>query len=155
MASRKLTTRFVETIAVPAGQDRMSIPDAAVEGLELELRVSPNGAKTWAFRYRRTSDGARRRVTIGRFPDKSLDDARQRARELRAEVGRGADPATGAGFVVRLRPSGARRARLSMCASSRRQMSCALVLPMTGKMNRLSIDWSSLRTFGARLNSAS
>lgn len=71
----------------------MSIPDASVEGLE--LRVSPNGAKTWAFRYRRTSDGARRRVTIGRFPDKSLDDARQRAWELRAVVGRGVDPAAG------------------------------------------------------------
>ena len=91
MASRKLTSRFVETITVPDGQDRMSIPDAGVEGLE--LRVSPNGAKTWAFRYRRASDGARRRVTIGRFPDKSLDDARQCAWELRAEVGKGADPA--------------------------------------------------------------
>lgn len=97
MASRKLTTRFIETITVPEGQDRMSIPDAGVEGLE--LRVSPNGAKTWAFRYRRTSDGARRRVTIGRFPDKSLDEARQRAMELRVEVGKGVDPAAGVQVV--------------------------------------------------------
>ena len=35
----------------------------------LELRVTPQGGKTWAFRYVRKSDGKKRRVTIGKFGD--------------------------------------------------------------------------------------
>jgi integrase len=60
-------------------------------------RVS--GAKKWAFRYRRQSDGVKRTATLGAYPEYSLEQARQWAGELRAAVARGEDPA------------GARRAR--------------------------------------------
>lgn len=89
MSLRKLTARFVETVQ-PDGK-RLEVRDAIVRGLE--LRVSPVGAKVWAFRYRRQSDGAKRTVTLGALTEYSLDDARRWAGDLRSAVARGADPA--------------------------------------------------------------
>ena len=92
MPLRKLNARFVDTITTD--QLRLEFRDASVEGLE--LRVTKRGAKTWAFRYRRKSDGRKRLLTIGRYPLLSLEEARIRAHEGRAQISRGADPATGA-----------------------------------------------------------
>ena len=91
MAARKLTARFVETIAT--AKERDDIRDAAVDGLQ--LRVTDKGSKTWAIRYTRKSDGRRRRLTLGGFPAMSLEEARNRAREELALIARGADPAAG------------------------------------------------------------
>lgn len=89
MAVRKLTARFVETAKAETG--RAEFRDADVRGLE--LRVSASGGKTWAFRYRRQSDGVKRTVTLGEFPDFTLENARRWAVEQRAATARGADPA--------------------------------------------------------------
>ena len=91
MAPRKLTARFVET--VKTDQPRIEVRDADEEGLE--LRVTKRGAKTWALRYRRKSDGTKRLLTLGRYPALSLEEARVRAQEERARVSRGVDPAAG------------------------------------------------------------
>jgi integrase len=85
----KLTARFVET--VKTNDTRQEFLDSGVRGLA--LRVSTGGAKTWNFRYQRNSDGRRRNVTLGRYPDYSLENARRWATELRAAVARGDDPA--------------------------------------------------------------
>jgi integrase len=90
MAVRKLTARFVETAKAENG--RAEFRDADVRGLE--LRVSAAGGKTWALRYRRQSDGAKRTATLGEFPEFSLEHARRWALEQKAAVARGADPAT-------------------------------------------------------------
>jgi hypothetical protein len=58
-------------------------------------RVTKSGAKTWAFRYRRKSDNKKRFLTLGRYPEIKLAEARIRAQEERAKVSRGADPAAG------------------------------------------------------------
>lgn len=89
---RKLSARFVGTVRTD--QDRIEFRDVGEEGLE--LRVTNRGAKTWAFRYRRKSDGRKRLLTLGRYPTLSLEEARIRAQEARAQVSRGGDPATGA-----------------------------------------------------------
>ena len=65
----KLTARFVET--VKTSDARQEFLDSGVRGLA--LRVSTGGVKTWSFRYKRNSDGRRRNVTLGRYPDGSLD----------------------------------------------------------------------------------
>lgn len=85
---------------------RASYPDGDVRGLE--LRVTPNGEKSWAFRYRDRISGKQSRVTLGRF-DPHVDSpvevepgvrrltlygARVTARQLRAKVDNGGDPAT-------------------------------------------------------------
>jgi integrase len=89
MLARKLTARFVETVVT--AQEREDIRDIALAGLQ--LRVTRQGAKTWAVRYTRASDGRRRRLTLGTYPNMSLEEARTRAREELAAVARGADPA--------------------------------------------------------------
>lgn len=94
MAGKNLTARFVETVSTKL--EREDFRDATVRGLQ--LRVTKDGKKkTWTFRYRRKSDRAQRRVTLGIFVAKgegmSLDDARVKARGLQAAVDSGADPA--------------------------------------------------------------
>lgn len=89
MTARDLTQRFVETVR--ASDDRTEIRDAKVRGLE--IRVSCHGTKTWLLRYRRKSDGRKRSITLGRFPEVSLQEARLSAIEQKAIIGRGADPA--------------------------------------------------------------
>jgi Arm domain-containing DNA-binding protein len=90
MGTKKLTARFVETVRTD--QEREDIADEVVRGLQ--LRVTSQGSKTWAVRYTRTSDGRRRRLTLGSYPNLSLEKARLRAREELAAVARGADPAS-------------------------------------------------------------
>lgn len=89
MTYRDLTQRFVETVR--ASDDRTEIRDAKVRGLE--IRVTSQGTKTWLLRYRRKSDGRKRSITLGRFPEVSLQEARLLAIEQKAIIGRGADPA--------------------------------------------------------------
>lgn len=89
MKTRKLTARTVETFKTAA--DREDLPDALVRGLQ--LRVTGQGTKSWAYRYTRKSDGKRRRLTLGTYPSMSLDEARTQAREAAAIVDRGKDPA--------------------------------------------------------------
>jgi integrase len=67
---------------------RYHVRDGKVTGLE--LRVSPNGEKTWTLRYR--ASGERRRMKLGAWPRLGLAEARKRAnRELR-KVDGGIDP---------------------------------------------------------------
>lgn len=70
---------------------RYDVSDDEVSGLA--LRVTPDGTKTWAYRYRTGGRGSRQsRVTIGPWPAHSLDAARRKARALRVEVDNGGDP---------------------------------------------------------------
>jgi hypothetical protein len=59
-------------------------------------RIDPGGAKTFAVRYRPKSHGAsapKRFVTIGRYGALTVDEARNRAKEILGAVATGADPA--------------------------------------------------------------
>jgi len=55
-------------------------------------RVNPGGSITFIFNYR--VDGIERRTSIGPYPRWSVAAARDRAKELRKEIDRGADPAS-------------------------------------------------------------
>ena len=56
----------------------------------LHLRIAKTGARSWILR---TTVGSRRRdIGLGGFPDVTLADARQRAREARALIAQGVDP---------------------------------------------------------------
>lgn len=63
--------------------------DAKQRGLG--IRVNPKGTLTWQVRY--DLKGRIRRLTLARYPDLSLADARVKAREVMGEVAKGADPA--------------------------------------------------------------
>jgi integrase len=93
-----LTTKAVEgsrlvDCAFAAGK-QIEVRDNGRGGvLGLILRVTPMGTRTWSVQYVRKSDGVKRRVTIGTFPEFSLDQARTAARAIREVVARGEDPA--------------------------------------------------------------
>ena len=84
-----LTARKVETIHTTG--DRIELRDNRVKGLS--LRVTPASAKTWCVTYRRKGDGQKQRITIGPYPEYSLENARTDAQQILAEVARGNDPA--------------------------------------------------------------
>src|SRR5918999_2402899 len=57
----------------------------------LYLHVSVTGSKSWRYDYR--LHGKRETLTIGRYPDVTLADAREIHAEARRQVARGASPA--------------------------------------------------------------
>jgi integrase len=81
-----LTDDFIKSLPLP--EKRREIADTAVGGLYLIVQRS--GAKNWAVSYR--FDGARQKMTLGRYPAMDLDTARKRAREALSQVAMGTDP---------------------------------------------------------------
>jgi integrase len=77
----KLTARTVETKKVPGYYS---------DGGNLYLRVSRNLTKTWAFYYKK--DGKRTEMGLGSVSNLSLEQARERASELRKQLATGIDP---------------------------------------------------------------
>lgn len=64
-------------------------PYKLTDGGGLFVLVSPGGAKTWCYQY--PLDGKRGQITIGRYPEIAVADARDRHAEFRAMVERGVD----------------------------------------------------------------
>jgi integrase len=60
----------------------------------LQLMISFGGARTWRLFYRLPGALQRRAMTLGRFPEVSLSDARRRAGEALALAADGVDPKT-------------------------------------------------------------
>lgn len=57
----------------------------------LYLLVTPTGGKLWRLKFRH--HGVEKKLSIGKYPDVSLVDARQARHEARAMVAKGGDPA--------------------------------------------------------------
>lgn len=60
------------------------------DGGGLYLEVSPSGGKLWRFKYR--FDGKEKRLALGKYPDVSLKNARERRDEARTLLAGGVDP---------------------------------------------------------------
>lgn len=60
------------------------------DGQGLHLRVSPQGGKSWQWRYK--LNGKERTYTIGKYPAVTLSDARQKRDEARKALETGKDP---------------------------------------------------------------
>ena len=61
------------------------------DGRGLYLEVSPTGGKWWRFKYR--FEGKEKRLSLGVYPDISLQLARERRDDARKMVATGVDPA--------------------------------------------------------------
>jgi integrase len=70
----------------------LNMPIARSDGDGLTFTLSRFGTATWILRYRH--GGRSRELTIGNYPDIGLSDARKLAREKRAEIDGGSDPAS-------------------------------------------------------------
>lgn len=86
--AKRLTARAIEQ-AKPVAGKRIEIPDAGKPGLYMVIQAS--GAKSWAVRYRRLSDGKPRKYTLDGFP--SLAVAHKLAQAALDRVAEGGDPA--------------------------------------------------------------
>lgn len=86
-----LTPTRVENFRFDAGGPRLQrLWDSQVPGLGMETVES--GRKTWLYRFR--VNGKQRIVTLGQLYELDLDEARDRALELRGEIREGSDPKT-------------------------------------------------------------
>lgn len=86
MAERLTEIRARKELAPSRGQTLLW--DTDVKGFA--LRVTPGGAKSFLLDYR--ADGRQRRITIGSFPDWSVQAARTAAKKLKKDVDGGLDP---------------------------------------------------------------
>jgi integrase len=86
MADR-LTDAMVRKVLPPMRGQTM-VWDGEVKGFA--LRVTPGGAKAFVLDYR--AEGRQRRMTLGQYPDWSVQAARKTAKELKREVDHGRDP---------------------------------------------------------------
>jgi integrase len=86
----KLTKRTVDAAA--PGEKRRTVWDADLSGFG--LRVETSGRKSYLLRYRLRGGrgGVQKELVIGRHGVLTVDQARQRARELLAQVVQGEDP---------------------------------------------------------------
>jgi hypothetical protein len=80
----KLTTKTVESLA------RAGIPGYTGDGQGLYFQISQVGGKSWVFRYKK--DGKSRMMGLGRYPETSLSQAREKAIALRNQTNSGIDP---------------------------------------------------------------
>jgi integrase len=87
MATQNLTVRSIE--GLKPGRTRYEVFDALTPGLA--IRVTPSGHKSWVLLYR--YHGRLRRLTLGRYPDRKLAEARVEAVNARGRVLNDADPA--------------------------------------------------------------
>lgn len=67
-------------------------PYVLSDGDGLFVEVMPSGSKFWRWRYRRT-DGTGNRMTFGRYPETTLQAAREKRLQVRRLLQEGTDPA--------------------------------------------------------------
>jgi Arm DNA-binding domain len=86
----KLTQRLVDGAKAPEN-GQILIRDSEVRGFA--LRITAKGCKTWVWdgRIRRQM----RRISIARYPDLSLNEARAEALGIRHDIAIGLDPSLG------------------------------------------------------------
>lgn len=84
------TKASLDSLPSPVPGLRVVFHDAKAKGLQ--LRVTSTGVKTFSVR-RRIKGGDVERVTLGRYPEMSIEQARRQAAEINAAVEGGANPA--------------------------------------------------------------
>ena len=86
--ARELSPIEVRRLEHPGKGRNVVFPVGGVSGLGLQ--ITPSGARTWLLRV---SVGSRRReIGLGGFPDVTLAQARERAREAKDAIRQGIDP---------------------------------------------------------------
>ena len=84
------TKDALASIRRPAHGARAVYHDAKTTGLQ--VRVTSAGIKTFSL-FRRTKGGQPERITLGRFPDMTVEQARKLAARVNAEIEEGSNPA--------------------------------------------------------------
>lgn len=80
----------INAIPTPSSGKRDTYLDSKTPGLQ--LRVTETGAKTFSL-YRRIKGGQPERITLGKFPAMTVEQARKQAAIINASIADGANPA--------------------------------------------------------------
>jgi integrase len=91
----KLTAANVKTLTVPTGKTEITHYDDDVKGFGVRCKAS--GARSYVMSWKVKALGGKfdhRRVTIGAVSDIEFGKAKNRAKDLKADIRKGADPAT-------------------------------------------------------------
>ena len=81
----------IEEIPLPTA-GRVTYHDTHKLAAGLQLRITVNGTKSFCV-FRRTRGGPPERITLGRYPDMSIDQARRQAAMISSAIADGANPA--------------------------------------------------------------
>ena len=84
------TKAALDALPLPAEGKRLVCHDTKTTGLQ--IRVSASGVKTFSV-YRRIKGGSPERITLGRYPEMSIEQARRKSAEINAAIEFGANPA--------------------------------------------------------------
>lgn len=84
------TKDSLTSLPAPEEGTRSTYRDAKTTGLQ--VRVTASGVKTFSV-YRRIKGGAPERITLGRFPDMTVEQARKLAARVNTQIEDGANPA--------------------------------------------------------------
>lgn len=84
------TKETLNALPLPGAGKRDTYLDAKTPGLQ--LRVTETGSKTFSL-YRRIKGGQPERITIGKFPGMTIEQARKQAAIINASIAEGANPA--------------------------------------------------------------
>ena len=88
----KLTPEFIKNgLICPEGKHRTEYVDNGGTGLYVEVRATAPGQGTYYLRYK-DANGKTCHQKIGRTTEMDLDEARRRAKTLKAEITLGGDP---------------------------------------------------------------
>lgn len=91
MAKRlNFTKAEIDALQLPEFGKRTDYQDSKVSGLN--IRISHAGTKTFSV-LRRIKNGRLERVTLGRYPNMSIDQARRKAMEINLAISNGVNPA--------------------------------------------------------------
>ncbi|MGB9500382.1 MAG: tyrosine-type recombinase/integrase [Dissulfuribacterales bacterium] len=83
------TKKTLDNLPLPEGKKRSYVHDTKESGLVVQ--VTPAGRKT--FQFYKWYEGKPLRVTIGLYPDMSIEQARKKAQKLKSDLADGVDPA--------------------------------------------------------------
>lgn len=82
----QLTDKKVKSTK-PTGKEQL-----LSDGRGLQLRIMPNGTKSWRFVYKSPTTGSRSNITLGKYPELSIANARKIAEGHRELVALAIDP---------------------------------------------------------------
>ena len=83
------TKAILDTLPLPSQGQRAVYHDKKTNGLQ--VRITSAGVKTFCL-YRRIKNGNPERVTLGRYPDMSIEQARNESARINALIVSGVNP---------------------------------------------------------------
>ncbi len=87
----KLTKTAIE-LADPKPEKEYRLWDGDTDGISgFGIRVKPSGTRSFFYQYR-AADGRKKRITIGRFPNLTVQEARKQAKIIAGHVAEKQDP---------------------------------------------------------------